>query len=73
MTKRFRMFAALWVVVLVAAACGDDGGAGDPGETTSGPAVVDAIGETEGELNLSSRQWFWQLEKLVLRDGAPSD
>jgi ABC-type transport system substrate-binding protein len=27
------------------------------------------IGLTDGELNLSSRQWFWQLEKLVLRDG----
>ena len=27
------------------------------------------IGLTEGEINLSSRQWFWQLEKLVLRDG----
>lgn len=31
------------------------------------------LGLTEGELNLSSRQWFWQLERLVLRDGAPSD
>jgi ABC-type oligopeptide transport system substrate-binding subunit len=28
------------------------------------------IGLTDGELNLSSRQWFWQLEKLVLREGA---
>ena len=27
------------------------------------------IGLTDGELNLSSRQWFWQLEKLVLREG----
>jgi len=26
------------------------------------------IGLTNGELNLASRQWFWQLEKLVLRD-----
>jgi ABC-type transport system substrate-binding protein len=26
------------------------------------------IGLTDGELNLSSREWFWQLEKLVLRD-----
>lgn len=25
------------------------------------------LGLTEGELNLSSRQWMWQLEKLVLR------
>ena len=24
---------------------------------------------TDGEINLSSRQWFWELEKLVLRDG----
>lgn len=29
------------------------------------------LGLTEGELNLSSRQWFWELEKLVLR-GADS-
>ena len=27
------------------------------------------IGLTDGELNLSSRQWFWELEKLVLRVG----
>lgn len=27
------------------------------------------LGLTEGEPNLSSRQWFWELEKLVLRDG----
>ena len=25
------------------------------------------LGLTEGELDLSSRQWYWQLEKLVLR------
>ena len=25
------------------------------------------LGLTEGDLNLSSRQWFWELEKLVLR------
>jgi len=31
--------------------------------------AIDArLGLTEGELNLSSRQWFWQLEKLVLRE-----
>ena len=29
------------------------------------------LGLTEGELNLSSRQWFWQLEKLVLRTASP--
>lgn len=33
--------------------------------------VLDArIGLTEGELNRASRQWCWQLEKLVLRDSA---
>ena len=40
---------------LVAAACGSDdgGGAGDTGGTRARrPAVIDAIGETEGELNL---------------------
>lgn len=26
------------------------------------------LGSTDGELNLASPQWFWQLEKLVLRD-----
>ena len=55
MKKRFRLFAALWAVVLVAAACGGDegGGTGDTGETPSeGPAVFDTIGEGEGELNL---------------------
>lgn len=31
--------------------------------------VLDArLGLVEGEINLASRQWCWQLEKLVLRD-----
>ncbi len=30
------------------------------------------LGLTEGELNLASGQWFWQLEKLLLRDGPDS-
>lgn len=55
MRKYFRLLAALWAVVLVAAACGSDEGGetGDTGASASeGPAVIDAIGETEGELNL---------------------
>lgn len=32
-------------------------------------ALDGRLGLTDGELNLSSRQWFWQLEKLVLREG----
>ena len=55
MRKHVRLLAALWAVVLVAAACGSDDG-GEPGDTgtsaSEGPAVIDAIGETEGELNL---------------------
>ena len=33
-------------------------------------ALDTRLGLTDGELNLSSRQWFWELEKLVLRDAA---
>jgi len=36
-------------------------------------ALDAGIGLTDGELNLSSRQWFWQLEKLVLRDVQGAD
>jgi ABC-type transport system substrate-binding protein len=31
-------------------------------------AIDRDLGLTEGELNLRSRSWFWQLEKLVLRE-----
>ena len=31
-------------------------------------ALDPRLGLTEGELNLASRYWFWELEKLVLRD-----
>jgi hypothetical protein len=31
--------------------------------------VSTRLGLTDGELNFASRQWPWQLEKLVLRDG----
>ena len=27
------------------------------------------LGLVDGDLDLSSRQWYWELEKLVLRDG----
>ena len=55
MTKISRWLAALAVLTLVAAACGDD--SAEPGSTDSGseaPAVevVSEIGELEGELNL---------------------
>jgi len=35
-----------------------------------GHVALDArLGYTEGEINLGSPQWFWQPEKLVLREG----
>ena len=32
-------------------------------------AVDPRLGLTDGELNLSARQWYWELEKLVLTVG----
>jgi putative spermidine/putrescine transport system substrate-binding protein len=86
MTKRFRMFAALWVVVLVAAACGSDegGGTADTGTPSEGPAVFDTIGEGEGELNLvawanyTEKSWVKPFEdetgcKVNVTNGNTSD
>jgi ABC-type transport system substrate-binding protein len=38
--------------------------------SSRGQVALDArLGYTEGEINLASPQWFWQPEKLVLREG----
>lgn len=53
MTRPLRWFAMLSVALLVVAACGDDGGE-DGGEQTDGTedAMVEEVGEGEGELNI---------------------
>ncbi|MFN2483715.1 MAG: hypothetical protein ABR509_02090 [Candidatus Limnocylindria bacterium] len=34
---------------------------------TDRDVIASGVGLTDGDLNLSSRFWFWQVEKLVVR------
>ena len=52
MRRSRRWFALLAVVLLVAAACGDDGGGDGDGEGQDGTGTLQEIGEGEGELNI---------------------
>jgi putative spermidine/putrescine transport system substrate-binding protein len=52
MTKFLRLLAISFVIAVVAAACGEDGGGGDGDGATEPPVVFDEIGELEGQLDL---------------------
>jgi putative spermidine/putrescine transport system substrate-binding protein len=87
MNNRFRLLAVASALAIIAAACGSesDSGGGDTGEVAPhGPAVVDAFGETEGELNLiawpgyTQKAWVKPFEdqtgcKVSIKYGNTSD
>jgi putative spermidine/putrescine transport system substrate-binding protein len=87
MSIKFRLLAVASIFAIVAAACGSesDGGSDDGGDTgATGPAMLDTIGEGEGELNLiawpgyTEKSWVKPFEdesgcKVSVKAGNTSD